>query len=142
MRRMFMTTRGNHIRLMSTIFLRLFQSIKHRLWLVFLRNRLRESLHTNRIKFFGHNKVATTRLRENFILCKLTLQRSYTYPQDISRPHSRTSGDHFRIAVTPHPLPGMCMFFFIFSQKYREINRKFPNKKDDLCDRLSLIPFL
>ena len=28
---------------MSTILLRLFQSIKHRLWLVFLRNRLRES---------------------------------------------------------------------------------------------------
>ena len=33
------------------IFLRLFQSIKHRLRLVFLRNRLRESLHINRASF-------------------------------------------------------------------------------------------
>ena len=47
-RRMLMPTRGNPIRRMSGILLRLFQSIKHRQRLVFLRNRLRESLHTNR----------------------------------------------------------------------------------------------
>ena len=52
LRRMFMPTRGNHIRLMSTILLRLLQPIKHRLRLVFLGNKLRESTLANRLRLF------------------------------------------------------------------------------------------
>ena len=68
LRRMFMPTRGNHIRLMSGILLRLLQPIKHRLRFVFLGNKLRESTLANHLHAFAFDSWAWLQSDATYVL--------------------------------------------------------------------------
>ena len=66
----------------STIFLRLFQSIKHRLWLVFLRNRLRESTLANRLHAFAFASWAWLQSDSTYVI--IDIRRRNLFSRNIA----------------------------------------------------------